>query len=185
MAKRSSITTLDPAIREVVDKLIREGRASIDEIVAHLRLLGAEVSRSAVGRYRQRAEVQMQRFREAQEISKVWIGRLQDDPQGDVGRLLSEMLKTVAFEVVGDLGEDSQQASPKDVMLLSSALKNIGQFEKQNLERELRVRKEVAAEAAEKVGSVGKRLNVSPEALATIRREVYGLASAPGEAVAA
>lgn len=185
MVKRSSITTLDAAIREECDRLIREGRASIDEIVAHLRQLGADVSRSAVGRYRQRAEVQMQRFREAQEISKVWIGKLQEDPQGDVGRLLSEMLKTVAFEVAGDLGDATQQATPKHVAQLAIALKNIGQYEKQNLERELRVRKEVATQAADKVSATGKRHNVSPEALAAIRRDIYGLATAPGEAVAA
>lgn len=182
--RKSSIERLEPRIREAVDALIRDGRATIDEIVEHLQGIGGEVSRSAVGRYKQRAEAQMVRMREAQEIAKVWVGKLQEDPQGDVGRLLSEMLKTVAFQVVGRLGEDGEETKPADVMFLSSALRNIVSYEKLNAELVLRVRKEVAAQAAETAVSAGRKAGLSAEALETIRREVYGIVR-PVEGVAA
>ena len=51
MPPKSTIIRLPPEIRAEVDRLIREGAATTDEIVAALRELGAETSRSAVGRY--------------------------------------------------------------------------------------------------------------------------------------
>lgn len=176
-SRKSSIDRLDPRIREAADTLIREGRATIDEIVDQLRGMGGDVSRSAVGRYKQRAETQMERFREAQEIAKVWVNKLGSDPNGDVGRLLSEMLKTVAFQVAGQLGESGDDVAPKEVAHLSMALKNIGHFEKQNLDRELRVRKEVANEAAEKVAEVAKSRGLTPDAVEAIRRDILGIAA--------
>jgi DNA-binding transcriptional ArsR family regulator len=176
----SSIDRLPDEIREAVDAAIRERRATIDEIVCAIREMGGDVSRSAVGRYAKRAREQMTRYREAQEIAKVWVGKLQAEPSGDVARLLSEMLKTVAFQVSADLGEEAS-AKPMDVMLLAKALRDIGSFEKVNAERELRVRRETAEKAAETAVSAGRRAGVSPEALETIRREVYGIVR-PAEA---
>ncbi len=61
MGRRSAIEVLEPHVRSAVDELI-DSRASIDKIVARLRLtLGADApSRSAVGRYAKsrRARVQ-------------------------------------------------------------------------------------------------------------------------------
>jgi hypothetical protein len=131
MARKSSIKELDPRIREAVDQAIREGRATIDDIVALIAQLGGEVSRSAVGRYKQRAENQMQKYREAQEVAKVWIGKLQADPEGDIGRLLAEMLRTVAFQSIGDM----EAASPMDMMLLAKALKDMAGADKLTAER--------------------------------------------------
>ena len=103
MGRKSSIQELEPKIREAVDSAIRDGRASIDDIVELIDDMGGEASRSAVGRYRKNAVDQMRRWQEAREISKVWVGKLEEDPSSDVGRLISEMLKTVAFQTVGGM----------------------------------------------------------------------------------
>lgn len=175
--RKSSVERLDPQIREAVDSLIRDGRATIDEIVEQLRAMGGEVSRSAVGRYKQRAETQMARYREAQEIAQVWVHKFESDPKGDVARLLSEMLKTVAFQVAGQMGDSGDDTSPKDVAHLSMALKNIGHFEKQNLDRELKMRKEVTEEAADKAAAVATSRGLTSDAVETIRREILGIAA--------
>jgi hypothetical protein len=172
MARKSSIKELDPRIREAVDQAIREGRATIDDIVALIAQLGGEVSRSAVGRYKQRAENQMQKYREAQEVAKVWIGKLQADPEGDIGRLLAEMLRTVAFQSIGDM----EAASPMDMMLLAKALKDMAGADKLTAERILKVRQDAAREAAEKVSAVGKAKGLSAETVAELRREILGVA---------
>lgn len=172
MARKSSIQELDPRIREAVDQAIREGRATIDDIVALIAQLGGEVSRSAVGRYKQRAENQMQKYREAQEVAKVWIGKLQADPEGDIGRLLAEMLRTVAFQSIGDM----EAASPMDMMLLAKALKDMAGADKLTAERILKVRQDAAREAAEKVSAVGKAKGLSAETVAELRREILGVA---------
>lgn len=172
MGRKSAIKQLDPAIREAADSAIREGRATIEEITALINSLGGSVSKSAVGRYKQQAEAQMARYREAQEVAKVWIGKLQADPEGDVGRLLAEMLRTTAFQTLGDI----EAGSPQDVMFLAKALKDLASADKLTADRILLVRREAAKEAAEKVSSVGKAKGLSAETVAELRKEILGVA---------
>ena len=175
MGRQSSINKLEPRIREAVDRLVRDGRATIDEIVDAIDALGGEASRSSVGRYVKNAREQMQRYREAQEVAKVWVGKLEEDPKGDVGRLLSEMLRTVAFQVIGELG-DEDDIGAGDIMLLARAIKDLASADKTNLDRELRVRQEVAKQAAEKAAKIAKKGGMSAETVAEIRREILGVA---------
>ena len=73
MARKSSVQRLDVRLRSAVDELLRDGRHTLDDILAHLATINggaAPVSRSALGRYAQRAEEQMRRYREAQEVAR-------------------------------------------------------------------------------------------------------------------
>lgn len=173
MPRKSTIVTrMDPRIRAAVDAAIRDGRATIADIVALVDEMGGQVSKSAVGRYKQQAESQMQRYREAQEVARVWIGKLQADPEGDVGRLLAEMLRTTAFQTLGDI----EAGSPQDVMFLAKALKDLASADKLTADRILLVRREAAKDAAEKVSSVGKAKGLSAETVAELRKEILGVA---------
>lgn len=176
MPRRSRIEQLDPRIREQVDRLVRAGR-TIDEITEHLaRLAGEEApSRSAVGRYVRSAREQMRRYREAQEIAKVWVGRLEEDPEGDVGRLLSEMLRTVAWQTIGSMGE-TDAVAPNEIMLLARAIKDLAAADKVAMERELKIRQEVARQAADAATKIAKRGGLSADAVQEIRREILGVA---------
>ncbi len=171
MGRQSSIKRLDPRVREAVDGAIREGRATIDSIVALLVGMGAEISRSAVGRYKQRAETQMQKYREAQEVAKVWIGKLQAEPEGDVGRLLAEMLRTVAYQSIGDL----ESATPQDMMFLARTLKDLAGADKLTAERILTIRQESIREAADKAATVAKAKGLSAATVAELRKEILGV----------
>ncbi len=168
MAGKSSVKQLDPRIKAEVDTAIRDGRATIDQIVALIHDMGGEASRSAVGRYKRNAEEQLKRYREAQEVAKVWIGKLQTDPEGDVGRLLAEMLRTTAFQTLGDIDE----ASPQDIMFLGKALKDLASADKLTAERILVVRREAAKDAAAVAVKEAKGAGLSDEAAETIRRKI-------------
>lgn len=168
MPAKSTVKQLDPRIRTEVDAAIRDGRATIDEIVALIRELGGEASRSAVGRYKKNAEAQMARYREAQEIAKVWVGKLQTDPEGDVGRLLAEMLRTTAFSTLGDI----EAATPEDLMFLAKALKDLASTDKLTADRILLVRRETAKEAAAVAATEAKGAGLSDEAAEKIRRKI-------------
>lgn len=170
--RKSSIKQLDPRVKSAVDAAIREDRATIDDIVAIIRELGGEASRSAVGRYKQKAEAQMARYREAQEIAKVWIGKLTTDPEGDVGRLLAEMLRTTAFQTMGDIDE----ATPQDIMFLGKALKDLASADKLTADRILVVRREAAKEAAAVAVKEAKGAGLSDDAADLIRRKILGVA---------
>jgi len=149
MARKSSIKQLDPKIRAEVDRLIDSGDYTIDGLVQTLKSMGGEASRSAVGRYARNAEKSLQLRREAQELSKVWIGKFNADPNGDVAVLITEMLRMLAFDQINKR-TDSAATNSMDVMLLSKAFKDIAGAEKLTIDRIERIkditRKEAAAD---------------------------------------
>lgn len=173
MGRKSNISRMDPHIRESVDSAIRDGRATIAEIVALVNSMGGVTSMTAMGRYKQQAESQMQRYREAQEVAKVWIGRLEADPEGDVGRLLPEMLRAVAFQSLANLGEDGEPVDSKEIALLARAIKDAAGATKTSVEVE-RLRREMRAALA-KVESAVEQSSRDPAALKKAIAEAYGL----------
>lgn len=127
MGRRSSIEQLPEPLREELSRQLKAGR-TIDELVAHLQQLGAQVSRSAMGRYVKSANESLETYRQGQEMARVWLDKLESDPQGDVGRLLPEMLRAVAFSTLSQMGEGGDKAKPvkpMEVMLLAKALKDL------------------------------------------------------------
>lgn len=181
MAKRSSVETLDPLIKAEVDSLIRAGR-TIDQVVEKLRELGDDdTSRSAVGRYVKHARAQMKQFQQAQEIAKVWVGKLEEDPHGDVGRLLSEMLRVVAFEQMGKLEDEDGRVKPADIMFLAKAIKELSSADKTSADRMLKIRDQVAKETAKKAANEAvkqaKKGGLSGDALEKIRAGILGIAA--------
>ena len=180
MGKSTLKTKLPPEILAEVDALIRANR-TIDEIVAKLRELGsADISRSAVGRYKQTAEKQMENHRRAQEMARVWADRFGSEPQGDVGRLLTQVLSTVAFQTLGQIQEDSDGVvDPQDLYFLGKALKELEGARKTNVDREAKIREMVIQEIREKAE---KKLNAieaggakDPQQLLKEIRALYGI----------
>ena len=177
MPQKSRLTQLDPRIRGAVDDAIREGRASIDDIVLMIRAMGGDASRSSVGRYVKNASEQLKKFREAQEIAKVWIGKLNAEPDGDVGRLLAEMLKTVAFQQIADMGESEGDDRPSsmDLMLVAKSLDHLSKAQKTDVDRILRVRKEFAAQAADAAAKTATAKGLSSDTIEEIKRSILGI----------
>lgn len=174
--RKSSITRLDPRIREAVDGAIREGRATLDELVALIRAHGGQASRSAVGRYVLSANKQMERYREAQSLAKVWADKLSEN--GDVAQLTRQLLASLAFQTTSALAEDEHVAG-KELMFLGKLLRDLESSKKLGAEARAKVRAETLAEQAEKL----KALEAEAKAgrgdydLATLARvrELYGL----------
>ena len=124
MGRRSSLSQLEASVQAEVQRLIRDGW-TIDGITAELAKLGAPMSRSAVGRYVQHARKSMETYAQAQEVSRVWLDRLDTEPNGDVARLLPEMLRAVAFSTVNRMVEDGEEVKPMDLMLLTKSVKDL------------------------------------------------------------
>ncbi len=176
-SRPSSITALDPRVREAVDAAVREGRMTIDQIVQLIAAQGEEASRSAVGRYVKNARARLEDFHQAQEIAKVWVDKLGKEPDGDIGRMLLEMLRVLAFKSLGDL----EAASPEDLMFLGKALKDIAGADKLVVDREINLRKLLAAEAAKVASEVVKtvkKAGLSDETVEAIRSKILGIPEA-------
>ena len=166
MARRSKVEQLPQPITDAVNGLIREGR-TIDDILAHLRTMGVEdISRSAVGRHVKSARETFEKYRQAQEIAKVWVNKLEAEPNGDVSRLLPEMLRVVAFQTIGQMGETEEGANPMEVMLLAKALQHMSAAGKDHMAMELKMRderKKLLAEQSAKLDAMGNKGGVTEE----------------------
>lgn len=176
MARRSTITRLPKPLLERCNQLIRKGH-TIDEILAALNDLGAEVSRSAVGRYVKGARESLERYKQAQAVAKVWVDRLESEPDGDVARLLPEMLRTVAYQTIGQMGEGEDPVKPADVMLMAKALRDLAGTSKTQLEmarqlRDMRAQIKAAARAVEKQA---RNAGMSKETADQIKQRILGV----------
>lgn len=184
MGRKGTIAKLPPAIKAECDRLIRDGRATIDEIVDHLRTLGADVPRSTLGDYKKRMEERLARYREAQEVAGVWVAQLGEQPDSQTGQLLAELLKSVAFRTLADMQEQEAGAEPEELMLLAKALKDMAGAQKTDLEFRQKLRAAFRAEmqdraraTEEEIAQVAKSAGLTEDAAARIREIVLGVVS--------
>lgn len=177
MARASTIDRLPRELRELCARLIRDGN-TIHQITDKLNELDADVSKSAVGRHVKSAREQMRRYREAQEVAGQWVAQLGENPQGDVGALLAEMLKTVAFQTLANYGDaqdgegDAKPPKAMDIMLLAKAIRDLEATSKASIERREAIEKAAIERAAKKAGEVGKRRGLSDDTIAEIEKEL-------------
>ena len=194
MARRSSIEQLPAEIRDVCLRLIRDGR-TIHEITAALNELDAEVSKSAVGRYVKNTRALMQRHLAAQDIAGRLVSQLGENPQGDVGALLAEMLKTIAFQLMADMGSDDDseldadtaaelRAKPMDIMLLAKGLDHLERAGAVGFKRRLEIERLALARQAKAAESVAAQQGLTAAQWAAIRSEFLGIKPASNAAPA-
>ncbi|HEY0155468.1 MAG TPA: phage protein Gp27 family protein [Longimicrobium sp.] len=183
MGRKGTIEQLPPAIRQECDRLIRDGGVTIDAIVAALRELGATVPRATVGNYKKRMDERLSRYKAAQEVAGVWVRGIGEQPDSQMGQLLAELLKTLAFQTLSEAGvEGGEPASPMDLMLLGKSLDHIAGAEKKILDvrRALHAEWKAAAQAraevaAAEVKEVARQAGLTDAAAAKIRELVLGV----------
>lgn len=179
MARRSTVAALPRELLDRCNALIRDGY-TIEEILAALQGLGAQVSRSAVGRYVKSAREVMAKHQQAQEVARVWVDKLEAEPAGDVARLLPEMLRVVAFQSLTTMGEANEPAKAMDVMLLAKALKDIAGTTKANLdiEKQLRAMRAELKAAARDVAEQARAAGASDATINAMRTRILGVGNA-------
>lgn len=102
---------------------------------------------------------------------------MEEDPSGDVGRLVTEMLRTVAWQQVGAMVDAESPGDISDTMMLARAIKDLASADKIAGERDARIRHEVREEAAETAAQSVRKAGLSAAAAADIRREILGIAA--------
>jgi len=146
MAQRSSIERLPDDIRDKLHELLRDPRVTQLEATKRINAILEEeglpdrVSKSAVNRYAAKMEEVGAKLRQSREIAKMWIGKLGAAPQGEVGKLLNEMIRTLAFEMTLNLSEGTIEAEPKMLKDLAIAIERLERAATTNLKREQEIR---------------------------------------------
>jgi len=192
----SSVELLPEGVRRRLQAMLDDPRVTqlqaverINGILAELRAAGdpaacdpacpEKLSKSAVNRYDLQMREVGERLRQSREVADRWINKLGAAPQGQVGNLINEILRTLSFDVTlymqrGELDEDTAPAVVgmlKDLALTAMRLEKAANL---NVAREKEIRKQALAEAAEKVDRTARTAGVSPEAIALIH-EALGI----------
>lgn len=144
----SSIDQLPTDIREQFFVMLRDPRMTGLAITDRLNELLADgghddrVSKSSV--YRKRAAMDRigQRLKESREVAKAWIGELGAAPQGEVGKLLNEMVRNLAFEATMQMADGDAPIQPKMLRDLAIAIDKLEKATSENVRREEEIRRQ-------------------------------------------
>ncbi len=176
----SSIDRLPEEIRAEVGRLRVQGR-TIDEILAHLRTMDVEVSRSALGRHVKRMSTARERMKHSREMATALVSQFGDQPDNQLARLNLELMHGVVMQTIMATAEDEDGEaqpvtfSPEDARFLADALAKLATAEKTNADRTLKLKQEAAKAAATAVEKVARKEGLSPETIALLRSEILGV----------
>jgi hypothetical protein len=183
MPRKSTVKALPASIRKELDRLLTEGAHTLDQIVAHLRQLGAPVSRSAVGRYSQDFEEVAAHIRESREIASSFARELGEVPDGDMGRVLIEIVHRLVFKASLAKLRDGDAIDAVDAARLAKAIKDLAAGSKIGVDTEIKIReqarKEALAKAAEAAQGAADQAGLTPEQWGLIRAQILGVEVEP------
>lgn len=182
---RSTIERLPRELADLCNRLIRDG-STIHQITDKLNELDADVSKSAVGRYVKNTRAMMQRYHAAQEIAGKLVAQIGENPTGDVGALLAEMLKTIAFQMMADLGEADEAGDgadgekpegvkPMEFMLLAKGLDHLERAGTIGLKRRMDIERIALQRQAKAAESVAKEKGLTTDQWDAIRARFLGI----------
>jgi hypothetical protein len=156
MGRANKIRRLPPALREQINRMLDAGH-TLDEITAHLKKLGADVSRSGVGRYRLQAEKAADRLRRGREISEMLVARLGEGvDESRLGRTLVQAVSTLSQEYVLRRMEDSEaEIDIGELLGLAKLARAAGLAARSNQDHEVKTREIVREDAAAADGEAG------------------------------
>lgn len=188
----SSIDTLpeeaEPAVMRAMEALKdrKKPQAQILRVLnMELEALGLDIkpiSKSAFNRKALWLASYGRQLENAREIASVWAEKLEETPNGDVGLLLGETLKTLIFDVLSEASLSKK--SPSMVMLgvASEALRNLEKARELSVSSRVKIEKEFIKDANKAVAPVAKDKGLSKDTIAAIKSQILGVRSAPAAA---
>ncbi|EHR5461942.1 MULTISPECIES: DUF3486 family protein [Vibrio harveyi group] len=186
--RKSKIELLPEDIRAQLNVLIRSGdmtqkdiRDAVNQMIEEAGLPDdAKLSRTGFNRYAKRMEDMGQRLRQSREVAEVWITKLGEAPTSDVGKLLQEFVRTMAFETSMRLMEDADEKQevipPKALNQLALVVQRIEQAAMTSHKVEKEIRKAFAEEAAEQAEQIVKQAGITASTAEDIKKKILGIA---------
>ena len=144
-----------------------------------LEALGAKpISKSAFNRKALWLASYGRQLEQAREIASVWAERLDETPDGDVGLLLGETLKTLIFDVLTETTLSAQ--SPSMVMLgvASEALRNLEKARELSVTTRVKIERDFIKDAKKAVDRVAKEKGLSKDTISAIKSQILGVRAA-------
>ncbi|EKF3810123.1 DUF3486 family protein [Escherichia coli] len=181
----SKVDLLPDSIREQLHQMLREKRHTQEEIREAINALIDEhnlpeemqLSRTGLNRYAIRMEKLGAKIRASREMAEVWAAKLGSAPTSDVGKLLMEFVKTLAFETSMSMAEDDKPVAPKALGQLALVAQRLEAAAMTSHKREKAIRDAFAQEMAEKTEELVRTGGLSGGAADTIKRDILGISA--------
>lgn len=184
--QQSSIDRLPDDVREALQELLRDPRVTDLEATARINEVLEKdghpdrLSKSAVNRYALRMREVGRKLEESRETAKMWIGRLGHEPAGEVGKLVNEMVRTLAFRVVMRASEEEDEdISVDDLKSLAISVHRLEQAAEKNAAVEAKIRQqarqEAIQEAAAHVEETARQMGQTADQAQFWREKVLGI----------
>lgn len=188
--RASSVDKLPEPIRHTVGRLIASN-FTLDQIVDKLKELEATAeidfeapSRSALGRYAERLRAAQERIGRSRAIAEALAPTFGENPDNQVGRLAAEVLQTVIFDIMTAVEVDEETGESKPVLLgakeaqsLAKSLQSLASAQKIDADRIVKVRQEMAKEAAKAVDKVANQQGLGKDMRAALMEAALGIAT--------
>ncbi|MFQ1878589.1 DUF3486 family protein [Aeromonas veronii] len=186
---KSKIQQLPDDIRSQLAAMLRSGSMSQKDILAEVNKLIVEsglppeeqISRTGLNRFSKRMAEAGSRMEQAREVAAVWTSKLGQAPTSEVGKLLQEFVRTMAFETSMKMmdasdGEEGKMIDPKSLGQLALVIQRVEQAAMTSHKVEKEIRAAFAAEAATAAEKIVKSAGLTAETAAEIRRQILGIA---------
>jgi DNA polymerase III delta prime subunit len=182
MGRKSSIKRLAPAERQLLERLLREDRLTLDEMLAEVRRrfpASKAPSRSALHRYKASLEEMLGRMREIDLAARVVVTELGENANETAGALLAQAITTLATNAA--LRAHDDELTVKEIAQLARAARNAIEARKVNLQERQAIegaaRERLVRAQQQQLDAAAKTGRFDPETLKKIREEVYGIRS--------
>ncbi|WP_262140665.1 DUF3486 family protein [Serratia ficaria] len=170
-------------MRDALHQMLRDKRHTQEEIREAINALidqhelpdDMQLSRTGLNRYASRMEAIGSKIRASREMAEIWAAKLGSAPTSDVGKLLMEFVKTLAFETSMSLAEEEGTVAPKALGQLALVAQRIEAAQMVSYKREKEIRQAFAEEAAAAAEKITKQAGLTAETAADIRRQILGI----------
>ena len=180
MGRKSSVSRLDPESRKFLEKLIRDGRHTLDELLDAMRAKypAADISRSGIHRYRVGFDEMLGRMREIETASAALVDDLGEGVGDKAGALLAQAVTTLATNAALN-AHGNEKVSIKEVGELARAARAAMQARTMSIKEreaiEAAARRRLLAEQEANLQEVAKAQGMDESQVDFWRRKFLGI----------
>lgn len=171
---KSTIDALEPDLKTELERLLGDKRFTLRQIVAHMRELGVEVSKSAVHRHRQTLDKIARDIRMAREVASA-IGKDLAETDGSITRAVVESLQALVLRAQTQVEDEDGKVDPKMVGALAMAARDLASAMKTSVDTEVAIRTRVAKEAAAAASKIATERGLSADVANAIKASILGV----------
>lgn len=181
--RKSTITRLPAEQRAYIERKLRDGQLTLDELIADLRAKypgepAADVSRSALGRFDQSIEEAGREIREIEAAAGALVGELGEGFGEKSADFLTQAITVVAVKAAMR-AKDNPDLCIKEAKDLAQMARNALDTKRMNIAQrrayKTEAREELLREQAKALDSAVKSKGMSAESAETFRRLVLGM----------